>query len=367
MEKKRNLNADLIRCAAVYSVISVHFLLNAKFYGQPVVGFDMYFMCLMRACFMVCVPLFMILTGYLMWQKKLSKAYYKGIWKTVEIYVLASIACLLYKKYVLGYTTVTFVSGLFDILEYDGANYAWYIEMYFGLFLIIPFLNGAYHSLEGKRQKQILVLTMIGLTMLPKLLNNFNFMEEGWWLSPSLSKEYQKLVPGFFTGMYPITYYFLGAYLREYGCSLGRRKNVFLFVFFVWLFGTYNFYRSDGQNFVWGANSTWGGENLITAGLLFVFLLHLHPERWPGWMQKILITVSQVSLGIYLISWIADQMIYGYFNELIPAVTERWKYYPVIAPAVFGLSFAGACLLYLLRDGIHCIVETLSSSRKMAK
>ena len=28
---KRNLNADLIRCVAVFSVISVHFLLNGGF------------------------------------------------------------------------------------------------------------------------------------------------------------------------------------------------------------------------------------------------------------------------------------------------------------------------------------------------
>ena len=379
--KKRNMNADLIRCVATYSVISVHFLLNSGFYYFPTVGTDMYIMSLMRACFMVCVPLFMILTGYLMWQKKLTKGYYKGLWKTVEIYVLASIACLLFKKYVQG-EDVTLQSAVLAILDFSGANYAWYIEMYIGLFLIIPFLNGAYHSFEetgkersvdaadcgenaedikneGKRRKQILVLTMIFMTMLPKILNNFDFVTEGWWLSPSLSTTYTKLIPSFFTGMYPITYYFIGMYLREYGCDLPRLANILLFVLTVFIFGSYNFYRSDGQDFVWGSNSTWGGENLITATLLFIFLLHLHPDRWWWPIRKALVQISRVSLGLYLLSWIFDKIIYADFLERVPDVLERWKYYPAVVLTVFACALTASLLMYLLRDAVHAVVRSV--------
>ena len=55
---KRNLNADLIRCVAVFSVISVHFLLNGGFYKQEVCGIPMLMMCMYRSFFMTCVPLF---------------------------------------------------------------------------------------------------------------------------------------------------------------------------------------------------------------------------------------------------------------------------------------------------------------------
>lgn len=363
--KKRDMNADLIRCVATYSVISVHFLLNSGFYSFPTVGTDMYIMSVMRACFMVCVPLFMILTGYLMCQKTLSRGYYKGIWKTVEIYVLASIACLLFKKYAMGYE-ITPGSALLSILDFSGANYAWYIEMYLGLFLLIPFLNGAYHSLgkwkegaAGKRRKQVLILTMISLTMLPKILNNFDLVTEGWWASPSISTTYTPLVPGFFTGMYPLTYYFIGAYLKEYGCGVARWKNILLFVLAVFLFGTYNFYRSDGQKFVWASNSTWGGENLITASLLFIFLLHLHPDRWPGWIRRTLTEISRVSLGLYLLSWIFDKIIYAEFMERVPDIADRWKYYPAVAPLVFVCAFAASFLLYLIRDGAHLVLRTI--------
>ena len=366
MEKKRDMNADLIRCVAVYSVLSVHFLLNSGFYSIPVEGTGMFLMCIYRSCFMVCVPLFLILSGYLMWQKKLSASYYRGLWKTVEIYLLASVACLLYKKFAQS-QDVTIKSAVLDILDFKAANYSWYIEMYIGLFLMIPFLNAAYHSLSDKRQHQILILTITALTMLPKLLNNFNFTVEGWWSSPALSDQYNGLVPGFFTAMYPVTYYLIGAYLREYGCRLSRRKNLLLFAAAAVLFGAYNYYRSDGLSFQWESNSTWGGENQITAVLLFVLLLNLHPDRWPGWIRGMLIRVSKVSLALYLLSWIFDQVIYGVLKAAVPEAADRLVWFPLVVPFVFVCSFIGAFLLYCLRDLLHLPAKIRRSASDRGK
>lgn len=347
--RERNFNADLIRCVAVYSVLSVHFLLRTGFYSVPVEGPLMLFMCMYRSLFMVCVPLFMILTGYLMWQKTLCRSYYKGIWKTVEIYILASIACLLFKKFVLEYE-VTCKTAVLDILDFKGANYAWYVEMYLGLFLLIPFLNLIYHGLKSQKEKKILLLTMITLTMLPKLVNNFDLMTEGWWLNPTISKDYNPIVPGFFTAMYPITYYFIGAYLREYGWKISKRMNLLLLLAAVAGFGAYNYYRSYGGKFIWGSNSTWGGENLITATLLFVLLLHLHPGKWPHPLRAVLVYLSKISFGLYLVSWISDQIVYGNFlNPNVSVTTERWKYYLAAVPASFLLSAGMASALYLIQ------------------
>lgn len=356
--KPRNLNADLIRCVAVYSVVSVHFLLNTGFYSVATEGPLMLFMCMVRSLFMVCVPLFMILSGYLMWQKTLSKAYYKGLLKTLEIYVMASIACLLFKRFVQGDVEVTLRSGMLGILDFDAANYAWYIEMYIGLFLLIPFLNLAYHGLKSQREKQALVVTMILLTLAPKLLNNFNFTLAGWWDSPSSADKYDPLVPGFFTAMYPITYYFIGAYLREYDWKISKKKNVVLLILAVILFGCYNYWRSDGGKFVWASNSTWGGENLITASLLFVLLLHIKMEKWPVVFKAVLTYISNISLGIYLVSWIFDRIVYdGFLKSAVPEITERWKFYPIAVPAVFFGSAGLATLLYLIRHGLHKIAQ----------
>lgn len=381
MKKERNLNADLIRCTAVFSVISVHFLKNNGFYSTPVEGWDMLLMCMFRSMFMTCVPLFLLLTGFLMWKKELSVRYYKGIVKTLEIYVLVSIADLIFKYALLG-ETVTFWSAVRQILAFKAANYSWYIEMYIGLFLLIPFLNLTYHGLKNQKQKQILIGTMLFLTMVPKMVNNFNLSDPSWWLSPGSSTDYDKLVPSFFTAMYPITYYFLGAYLREYqgakcetdstckktvrGDSkalLSSKKKdgsgsvwekLLLFLLVTAAFGCYNYYRCDGAKFVWGSNNTWGGENLITAYLLFSLLLDINTARFPKWICRVLTYISEISLGIYLMSWMFDKIIYSeYFLPNVADVHARWKFYPLVAGAVFLGATAGASVIYQIRRGLH--------------
>ena len=66
----RSVKLDLIRCIAVFEVISVHFFLNNGFYNQTICK-SLFSQVCFRTLFMTCVPLFMILTGYLMNKKEL--------------------------------------------------------------------------------------------------------------------------------------------------------------------------------------------------------------------------------------------------------------------------------------------------------
>ena len=66
--KKRDIGLDLTRIVAFVSVVSIHFFLNSGYYDAPVVGKRMYIMTLGRTFFGICVPLFMLLSGYLMTQ-----------------------------------------------------------------------------------------------------------------------------------------------------------------------------------------------------------------------------------------------------------------------------------------------------------
>lgn len=70
--KKRDIGLDLTRIVAFVSVVSIHFFLNSGYYDAPVVGKRMYIMTLGRTFFGICVPLFMLLSGYLMINKSIS-------------------------------------------------------------------------------------------------------------------------------------------------------------------------------------------------------------------------------------------------------------------------------------------------------
>ena len=91
-----------------------------------------------------------------MCKKTLSGSYYKGIIKIIVIYVMAAIAHILYKHFVL-FNDYTLGKSIIEILNFKAANYSWYVEMYIGLFLIIPFLNLAYNGLTTKNTSRFLL------------------------------------------------------------------------------------------------------------------------------------------------------------------------------------------------------------------
>ena len=121
--QRRDISADIIRCLAFFFVVSVHFFLNNGFYGQPVVGTRMYIMTLMRSFFIICVPLFLMLSGYLLRKKQLEKRYYKRIGKIVVTYILASLLCVADSVVCLK-QDVTGKSVLFNLLNFSAAPYS---------------------------------------------------------------------------------------------------------------------------------------------------------------------------------------------------------------------------------------------------
>ncbi|MBE6612018.1 MAG: hypothetical protein E7632_05960 [Ruminococcaceae bacterium] len=356
---KRSTALDITRIFALFSVISVHFFLNNEFYQTPLRGTSMFIMTLMRTAFMVCVPLFIMLTGYLMSRKEWSPSYYRGIVKTLAVYILASLACCLYKIFVLGRDLMP-DDIFFSVLNYSGANYAWYIEMYIGLFLLAPFLNAMYRAQPSRRVKLVLIGTLLLLTSLPSVVNIFNFYVRGWWERPVRSGEYQQFLPDWWTNLYPVTYYCMGAYLREYPVKLKKWVNLCLWGLSILLFGWFNYYRSCGRDFVWAKYNDWYGlPNVIMTVLAFICLSTIRTDGWSVKVKAALMHLSDWCLGAYLLSYIFDNLIYVELNAFVPEMPDRLVWYPTTVLLVLILSLAASAVLNLLWAGIvrlwHCL------------
>lgn len=349
---KRNTALDITRIVALFTVISVHFFLNNGFYGETVRGWEMYVMTVMRSGFMVCVPLFITLTGYLMCRKTFCAGYYRGIVKTLAIYVLASFACLIFKVVCFHYS-YSAESVLFGVLGFSAANYSWYIEMYIGLFLLIPFINLMYNGLPTKKAKLALVGTLLLLSSLPSIFNIYNFYRDGWWANPRSSAEYQQILPDWWTMLYPFTYYFIGAFLREFPAKMKKRWNLLLLIGAVLLFGSFNYYRSYGGDFIWAKYNDWYGlPNVIMTTLLFIFLSERNTGRFPMWLKKLLAHLSDLCLGAYLVSYIFDRLIYSELVQEVPLVESRLVWYLPVVLVVFLLSLLLSLGLNLLYGGL---------------
>lgn len=348
--ESRNTSLDIVRIVAVFLVNSVHFFLYNGFYSEPITdNASMFIMMIMRTFFTTCVPLFMILTGYLMSKKTISKSYYKGIRKTLVIYGVATLACMFYKTFALS-EPISVGKVILDFLSFKGATYSWYIEFYIGLFLIAPFLNLMYNGLKTQRKKQILVFTFFAISILPTLFNVHIFSNLQWWGTPTMSEEYEKIFPAYWGLIYPVAYYFVGAYLREYGFKMKTRTLLIGYAIVLFLFSAFNFWRYFGTSYKYGTLTNWGcfEAYVLTCGL-FILLSRIPTGKMPVKIKWVLWKLSDLALGIYLISFIFDRIIYyDYLNKYVTVFHDKMPWYFVVVPIVFILSAAASLLMNVI-------------------
>ena len=82
--------------------------------------------------------------------------------------------------------------------------------------LLVPFLGLLWNAIPDKKWKTILVISLVAIASLPSVVNAYKFRCPGWWSQPSINTDYVKLIPDQWSGLYPITYYFIGCYLSEF-------------------------------------------------------------------------------------------------------------------------------------------------------
>lgn len=201
-----------------------------------------------------------------------------------------------------------------EILNFTANDYAWYFEMYIGLFLLIPFLNIMYSSMKTRRSKLALIGVLIFLTLLPSSLKSF---------SPAYSPvggAVLDFIPDFFTNMYPIAYYFIGSYFAEYAPFKGKSRLLravlalacplipFVLCFvFSYTRGGYAWYMMNGFNNITTA---------LTSVAVFSLLYDLEPRLKP--IRGALKLISECTFEAYLFSFIFDSFYYSRFNFAQP-------------------------------------------------
>ena len=344
MKKERDISLDIIRIFAFLSVISVHFFLHSGFYKDTIFGTKDFILVTIREFFMICVPLFIILTGYLNNKKELSKKYYKSLVPKLLTYLLAAI-CQILVIIFYEHKTLTIISILKTILNFD-IHYGWYMNMYIGLFLIIPFLNLIYNNLKTKKDKQILILTFLILTCLPSILK-IQLLFSNWWMD-----------------LYPITYYFIGCYLKEYKLNINKLKNTMLILILLIIYGIINYYLCRNSTFIkTNFNYSWGGVMPLTLSVLvFNLLLNFKLNK----NNKIITKISALTFGGYLVEWIFDRIAYDYLNSKV-LYENRIYYFILCVLFVFICSIILSYIINFIVDLIMKLIENISFKYKRSR
>ncbi|GFP76294.1 acyltransferase [Clostridium fungisolvens] len=296
MKENRSIGLDIVRASAIIFVVSVHFFLNTKYYETPIVGASMYIQTYIRMACIMCVPLFLILTGYLQKNKQPSKSYFKKILPILVIYLFYSLLCIIFRSTILN-ERPGILNWLVSIGNFSADSYSWYIQMYIGLFLLSPFLNVCYNNLKGKRHKTALVIIALFMTAFPATFNG----KFGGFIN----------FPSSWQSIYPITYYFIGCYINEFKPRIKKVQSLLLLFGIILLETFIEIYGShlNGQKF----SSYVGGYDslIITIEAVVFFLVFYDIALDNELITKAISIISLLSLDIYLVSRITDTIVYN--------------------------------------------------------
>lgn len=332
---QRICGLDLIRVCAIFFVIAGHFFtLNTSFKNVPFTGFSMFVQGIMNSVFMVGVPLFIMLTGYLNINKQPTKKYYKGMIRVLVAYLLFSIITILFRTYFLGEER-SFTQWGSAILNFSAIQYAWYIEMWIGLALLTPFLNYLWKAIPTRKEKLMLIASLFAMTSFPDLGNG-----------PG-----KHFFPDYFAkACYPLMFYFIGTFIREYQPTIKKYIGLIVLfsISFINLFlnlivyrGTHNIVEFTGGP--GGVFKTW----IAIAIFLMLYRRDIKFKPVKQWITH----CSMVSLEMYLCCYIFDQLYYPYFKEHFYVTQSQFlSWFFVIVPLCFLSSYLTATAYNSLKD-----------------
>ena len=276
------------------------------------------------------VPFFILLSGFLQCNKTIDVSYYKSCIKVILAYLFYSIITIVFRKYYVG-EDLSWSEWGARILNYSAIPYAWYIEMWLGLFLLIPFLNRLYKALSNKNEKLILIGSLILMTSIPNLLNRYGFY----------------IAPAYWQICYPLTLYFIGSYIREYRPQVNVPKSIAIIVAICLINPLFTLLFVPNQPIIHIIGNSYGVFGITISTLLFLLLYQL--DFKIAILRKIIGFAAPLSLGVYLSCWVFDKLYYPYFiDHYYQDQSQFGWYFFIIVPMVYISSLLIAWIQSIL-------------------
>lgn len=364
--KERDVGLDITRIFAFLCVVSVHSLHYTGFYNLPVDGIRMYLLCLFRALVNCCIPLFLLISGYLLGgrivdlrEKGSLRRYLCQSGSLICTYFLAEVMNLTYRNVFL-HESLSWRDAAAHVLGYSG--YGWYVNMYLGLYVLLPFLNLLWRSLGDKSVQKKFLFCLFTLTALPGVANVYNYATPGALMSPWTYQATNSILPDWWTSLYPLTAFYLGAYIRENIdiAKLHTNKLLLLLFLCVLLCGGYNIWRSWKVPFVRGIwNSEGSLQTLLCAVLVFLTISSIHyPEltsRGAGFLRL----ASKLTFGAYLFSWTTDRIVSQILYRHFASAAAYTLCMPLTIAASAAMALSGAFLIQLVQKTLFSLFRRI--------
>ncbi len=293
MTEKRAAGLDIIRTIAVIFVLVTHMFNYTKLLNKPVsLIWDME--CFVKYLALTCVPLFVLLSGYLLSQREANSKHYLSIIRILVSYFLIAAAENIIER-LLAYSDASIAAQTIHIFDFS-YGYSWYVEMYIGLFLLMPFLNLMFRSLPQRKQL-LLIGTISFLSFLPAFSESF-----------IIDDICLKVFPDFFENLYVIGLYLVGAYIALYKPKSSKFVCLTIGVTIL-LFETLYCHFASYEKYAWWVFNN-GASLTHSAVALCIFLFFYDMKKVSQIIQFATHEIAACSFEIYLISYITDKICY---------------------------------------------------------
>ena len=332
--------------------MSVHFFLKTGFYKQQIIGWESFVQIFFRSLFMTCVPLFIILSGYLLNYRNINIKHFLSIRKVLFQYFLCTILLFLFDV-MKGWRVASFRSFVDNLVSFG--QYSWYIKKYDLLFIMIPFINTFFRKVKNKKTCQISLLVLAMIILIP---TTFELAGVGGRVCDTLLKISNKL--------YTVLYYSIGVYYYYYKDEFIVLKSKILLMSLIGTLLTTSavaYLRYVNNTYLW---ENWNSYNgifvFMSATTLFLLLLRvdLSGIKWCG--GNMIEKFSKISIYIYLLSYIFDNIYYEIFEKIDMPVFATIKY-PLIPVLVFVSAYFMGELVNLIFENVDNKFEMIINKK----
>ena len=223
---RKNMNIELLRIISVLMVILVHvysdFMVKGLYYKPVTVLYVFSF-------FKICVPIFLMITGYLYKpDTDIKKLWKKNIFRIIIPLIFFSIFYYWFNEIVVDGKTFNQLTTGFDLIKkvffkdalYSVAFHLWYLYAVIGIYLLYPVFK-----FICKNEKLLLYLVIIGFIfdiLIPTITGVF----------PNTNDFLQNFNYGF---GYVIFYFLFGNYMKYLLPKIKINKYLFLVLYFTFI------------------------------------------------------------------------------------------------------------------------------------
>ncbi|MGM9600438.1 MAG: acyltransferase [Faecousia sp.] len=323
---KREPGLDLLRCIAFLFVVTFHSFLNNGYYFEPQVGFCMWLAGSFRWLSVSCIGLFLMLTGYLKSGRTDVRDCYRGLVPVLLGYLLAAVISIPIRHFAFG-DVQTFSTWLNRLFSFSAVYYGWYVEMYIGLVLLIPFVNLALERLRDTKALLGFGTVMLIMTALPGATP---------WT----------VFPDYWRSVYPLTYYILGAIVRRIQPKLSPWIGIAGAIMMSAMLGAATMLSTDGRL---NEALTWEFPDLWIVCIAVYLFIALYRVRIPSALRRILAFGASGCYGGYLFSHLFDAWCYKLFTGWRNPEQYTLIFFCITVPIFLVSILSGALLERLIK------------------